>query len=78
MAMATITSKGQITIPKNVRVMLSLKSGDKVNFIVEDNVVKFLPVTRDISSLKGIINKPAEPVSIEEMNKAIKTRGAKS
>jgi len=78
MAMATITSKGQITIPKNVRTKLCLKSGDKINFIVEDNAVKFIPVSRDISSLKGIVKKPAKPVSIEEMNKAIKARGAKS
>jgi len=77
MALATITSKGQITIPKDVRTTLHLKSGDKVNFIVEGKEVKFLPVTKDISSLKGMIKKPSKPVSIEDMDKVIKARGAK-
>ena len=78
MALATITSKGQITIPKDVRATLCLKSGDKINFIVEGSVVRFLPVTKDISSLKGMIKSPAEPVSIEEMKSTIKAKGAGS
>ncbi|MCF6301294.1 MAG: type II toxin-antitoxin system PrlF family antitoxin [Proteobacteria bacterium] len=78
MSLATITSRGQITIPADVRATLSLKRGDKINFIIVGNEVKFLPVTKDISSLKGIIKKPLSPVSIEEMNKTIKARGSKS
>jgi len=77
MPVATISSRGQITIPSDVRTTLSLKKGDKVNFIIIGNEVKFLPVTKDITSLKGFIEKPPKPVSIEEMNKTIKARGSK-
>ncbi len=64
------------TIPTDIRATLSLKRGDKINFIIIDNEVRFLPITKDINSLKGIIKKPAKPVSIEEMNETIKTKGA--
>ena len=77
MPIATISSRGQITIPVDVRTTLSLKKGDKVNFIIIGNEVKFLPVTKDITTLKGFIEKPAKPITIEEMNKTIKARGAK-
>ncbi|MCF6264393.1 MAG: AbrB/MazE/SpoVT family DNA-binding domain-containing protein [Xanthomonadales bacterium] len=76
MTIATISSRGQITIPADVRAILSLKRGDKVNFIITDNEVKFLPVTKDINTLKGFIKKPLKPVSIEEMNKTIQARGS--
>lgn len=77
MPLATISSRGQITIPAAVRATLSLKKGDKVNFIIIGNEVKFIPVTKDITTLKGIIKKPSKPVSIEEMNKTIRTKGSK-
>lgn len=77
MPLATISSRGQITIPADVRNTLSLKRGDKINFIIVGNEVKFLPVTKDISTLKGMIKKPLKPVSIDEMNKTIKARGSK-
>jgi len=77
MPLATISSRGQITIPADVRATLSLKKGDKVNFIIMGNEVKFLPVTKDIMTLKGFIKKPPKPVSIEEMNETIRTKGSK-
>jgi AbrB family looped-hinge helix DNA binding protein len=76
MPLATISSRGQITIPADVRVALNLKRGDKVNFIIIGNEVRFLPVTKDITTLKGFIKKPLKPVSIEEMNETVKTRGS--
>ena len=38
--LATITSKGQVTLPAEVRKILGLKSGDKIAFTVEDNEVR--------------------------------------
>ena len=68
---ATITSKGQTTVPKPVRDHLGLKPGDKVRFfIAPDGAVTMLPVL-PISSLRGFSRKSDEPVSIEEMNEAI-------
>jgi len=78
MALATITSKGQITIPKGIRKSLCLKSGDKINFILDGNEVKFLPVTRDISTLKGLVKIPSKPVSLEDMENTIKARAGRA
>ena len=77
MSAATITSKGQITIPKDIRVLLDLHSGDKINFIVEESgEVRFLPATQDVSTLKGIVSKPKKPVSVEQMKASIKARAS--
>ncbi|MBF0383043.1 MAG: AbrB/MazE/SpoVT family DNA-binding domain-containing protein [Magnetococcales bacterium] len=62
MPISTITSKGQVTIPKSIREQFNFQPGDRLEFIVEDGermVVQ--PVTRDISELKGVLsylNKP--------------------
>jgi antitoxin PrlF len=78
MSTATVTSKGQITIPIEIRTGLDLKAGDKVDFVMDDaGRVSFFPVTRDIQSLKGMIAKPSKAVNIEDMKVAVKARGAK-
>lgn len=78
MSTATMTSKGQVTIPKEVRVLLGLHTGTKVKFNVSDSgEVSFSPITSSIASLKGIIAKPSKPISIEDMKKTIKARGSR-
>lgn len=73
MSSAVVTSKGQITIPKPVRDGLGVESGDRVEFVeLEKGVYTVVAATRDIRSLKGMIPKPAKPVSVEDMNKAIR------
>jgi AbrB family looped-hinge helix DNA binding protein len=77
MSTATITSKGQITIPANVRQALKVESGDRVEFVeIEPGRFEFFAVTSSVKALKGMFGKPAKSVSIEEMNKAIAKRGA--
>lgn len=77
MSTATITSKGQITIPKDVRSLCDLRAGDKVDFIThQDGSVSFIPIKKNLVTLKGIIDKPSKAVSIEEMNAVIKRRGS--
>lgn len=77
MSAATITSKGQITIPKDIRALLDLHSGDKINFLVnESGEVRFVPVTQNVCTLKGIVSKPKKAVSIEDMKATIKARGS--
>lgn len=39
---AKIMSKGQVTIPKDVREVLGVKSGDRVTFVVEGNIVRIV------------------------------------
>lgn len=73
---ATITTKGQITIPATIRKQLRLEAGDRINFFIDDNgEVKFSPVNSNITNLKGIIKKPKKPVSLRAMEAAIKARG---
>jgi antitoxin PrlF len=75
MAAATITSKGQITLPKLVRVALGLDAGDRVDFIAApDGGYTLVPVKSSIQSLKGCIAAPLKPVSIDDMNQAIRRR----
>jgi AbrB family looped-hinge helix DNA binding protein len=69
---ATLTRKGQVTIPKAVRDALHLRAGDRLGFVVEhDGTVQMLPLTGSVSRLKGILPKPARPLTVQEMNDAI-------
>ncbi len=77
MGTAKLTSKGQITIPVQVRKKLGIETGDRVDFIEESGRIIITPVTQDASKLKGIIKKPKKPVSIDKMNKAIREKGGK-
>ena len=73
MTTAVVTSKGQITIPKLVRDGLGVESGDRVEFVeLERGVYSVVAATRDVRALKGMIPKPAKPVSVEDMNRAIR------
>lgn len=77
MSTATITSKGQITIPVDVRNALAVDAGDRVEFVqLEPGQFLFLAANRSVTELKGMFGKPKKAVSIEEMNQAIATRGA--
>lgn len=69
---ATLTSKGQVTIPKAVRDALHLRTGDRLDFIVEaDGTVRVLPITGSVNRLKGLLPKPARALTLEEMDDAI-------
>jgi AbrB family looped-hinge helix DNA binding protein len=75
---STITSKGQITLPKPVREQLKLSAGDKVEFIVTDNGQLLLsPVTASVKQLKGMFPPPNKAVSLEQMDEAIAQGSAK-
>jgi antitoxin PrlF len=73
MALATITSKGQITIPKSVREKLMLDTGDKIEFIFTNNREALIrPVSKTVDDLFGRLHKKGrKAVSPEEMNDAI-------
>ena len=77
MSTATLTSKGQVTIPAKVRVSMGLDTGDRIEFIeMDDGTFTIMAATRSVKELKGMIRKPAKPVSIEDMNAAIEAKGA--
>ncbi len=78
MPTATITSKGQITIPVEIREALDLEAGDRIAFQeIAPGTYGFTPVPRhSVKVLKGMFGKAGKSVSIEEMNAAIAKRGA--
>jgi antitoxin PrlF len=72
MPSASLSSKGQVTIPKAIRDLLKVRTGDRVDFIVENDRVVVRPGTRDLRSLRGILHRPGrKPVSIQAMDAAI-------
>ena len=72
MATAAVTSKGQITIPAEVREDLGLKAGDRVSFIKSETGEYILKAkTGSIMDLKGFIQWKGKPVTIEDMNETI-------
>ena len=77
MTMAMLTSKGQITIPADVRRDLKVDVGDRVEFIqIAPGRYEFVAATQNVTQLKGMFGKPAKKVSIDDMNKAVAQRGA--
>ena len=71
---STMTQKGQVTIPKDVRDSLHLVTGDKVEFVLNDrNEIVIKPVNRKVMEVAGLLSKykRSEPVSIEEMNQCV-------
>lgn len=78
MATATMTTKGQVTIPLNVRQRLGLDAGDRIEFVeLEAGEFAIKPAIEDVRALKGLLRKPAKRVSIGDMNAAIRIRGAR-
>jgi len=76
MALATLTNKGQVTVPKAIRTSLGIHSGDKLEFVITDTGEALLiPVTKRVDEVFGILHKPGrKPVSIEGMDAAIKQK----
>ena len=76
MTVATLTKKGQVTIPKSVRDTMGLNTGDKLEFTVSDNGGAFFrPVTKKVDEVFGILYQAGKkPVSIEEMNAAVRSK----
>ena len=73
MAIATVTSKGQITLPKEVREHLHLTEGDRVEFVIEgEGKVHVRPVAGSVRSLFGCLRdaRRASP-SLEEMEERL-------
>lgn len=80
MSQATMTSKGQVTIPKDIREALNLEPGSKVMFVrIGPRDVRMIARTGKISDLFGILHVPGRrPLTIEEINEGIAEGAAES
>jgi AbrB family looped-hinge helix DNA binding protein len=76
MPTATLTTKGQITIPKEVREHLGVDTGDRLSFVAQDDgTVLIKPMTHHVRELGGFLHRSKQkPVSVNEMDEAIATR----
>jgi antitoxin PrlF len=67
MAITTLTSKGQITLPKEVREHLHLGKGDRLEFVIRgDGEVQVKPVAGSYRELLGMLRRPGRPLPSEE------------
>lgn len=79
MPVATMTSKGQVTIPKEVRERLKLEAGARLNFVVRsDGEVVLKPARTDVRALDGLLHRKGRPaVSIEAMDAGVARAAAR-
>lgn len=72
MSSATVTSKGQVTIPVDVRNKLGLRPGSRLTFVATDSGVYEIHVqAASIKDLKGVVPQPRRLVTLEDMDEAI-------
>jgi len=76
MTSATVTSKGQVTIPVEVRARLGLRPGSRVAFVPTAGGYEIHSQAASIKDLKGAVPRPAQAVSIDEMDQAIAAAAA--
>ena len=77
MPAATLTSKGQITIPQAVRIALGLHTGTRVDFVPVADGFMIVPLRNEVASLKGrFAGRVAHPISIAAMDQAIAAEAA--
>ena len=79
MPSATLTTKGQLVIPKPIREHMNVHPGDRLDFVIrEDGEVTVRPQTMDVTELRGRLRRPGrKPVSLDEMDRAIRERAGK-
>ena len=70
---ATLTSKGQVTLPKEIRDRLGLDAGSMLDFqILEDNTITARRVLPDARRIRGLLKSPhAIPLTVEQMDEAV-------
>lgn len=78
MPAATLTTKGQLTLPKAIRERLGLYPGDRVEFrVTENGEVLVEAATVDLRDLRGALKWEGPPVSVEEMEAAVRRAGTR-
>lgn len=76
MALATLTTKGQVTIPKNVRELLKLHTGDKIEIMVTgEREAVIRPVSKKVDDIFCKLHKPGrKAVSIKAIDESVRNR----
>ena len=78
MALATLTTKGQVTIPKKIRESLKLHSGDKIKIIVTEKreaIIRPISISKEVDDIFCKLHKSGrKAVTLEAMDDAIRNR----
>ena len=74
--LATMTKRGQVTVPAEVRRLLGLKPYQKVAFTIEDNQVSLRPARFTLESAYQSVPPLKQPLSDEEMSRIAKEERA--
>lgn len=77
MSASTVSSKGQIVIPARLRAELGVEAGSRIEFVRTDDGWLIKPATLSVTRLRGVLGKPRKPVSVEDMNRAIRRRASR-
>ena len=72
---STVTSKGQTTLPKDVRDRLGLSPGDKVRYLIIGAEIRLVR-PRKVMTLCGSLPHKGDPISLDEMDQAIREGAA--
>ncbi len=73
---STLTSKGQMTLPKEIRDRFKLKAGDRLDIVAETNRIVLIPATVTLEDLTKLLPRPKKKASLAEMDRAIRRRAA--
>jgi antitoxin PrlF len=72
MPTSTVTTKGQITIPIEIRERFGIHAGTRIHFFVgDDETIEFVPATKSVRDLAGMLEYDGPAATIEEMDEAI-------
>ena len=75
---STLTTKGQITLPVEIRRRCNLRPGDRVEFVVrDDGAIEMVPLSVSVRSLKGMIPRPRKAVTLEGMRESVARGGTR-
>ncbi len=80
MPYATLTSKGQITIPHSIREKFHLRAGKRLEFkVTHEGDIRISPISLAVDDVSGILKRPGKPgFTVEEMNQALANRFRKT
>ncbi len=75
---ATLSSKSQITLPKDLQQWLGVHKGDKLQFVLEEGGARISKVaTPSFAALVGVLPAPSKAFTVEQMNQAVMRAVAK-
>ena len=78
MIATSITKKGQVTIPKEIREALGLKERDKIIFTIRGSEIRMRPIRGTILDLRGTVYPKERPEEFEKVRMKVKRKRAKN